>query len=141
MKKLAAGALILCMMAGCAMADPESFVEDYNLFAPALFGIPEIEIVYSDETLMACRSETVELMITENSVEVFSEDPLEAVSAACCSLRCIDNLASMIDQYGRVLHACFLCRVSEKEGTAVTANGIRITVCNNNGIWSVKLEK
>lgn len=141
MKKIAAGALILCMLSACALADPDQFVEDFNLFASTMYGLDELEIVYSDETLMACRSGAIEIMITDKDLTVYSDDPMQAVTAACCALRCIDNLASMIDQYGRVLHSYFLCKISGKEGSAVTSGGVSILTTESNGIYSIRLVK
>ena len=115
-----------------ALADP--FLEDFNSYRN-LYHIPAIEPIVEN---ISYRSTDVEIMNMGN-IEIYGENPLSVISAACCALRAIDNAGSQIDQYGRVLHAYFLLQSSGKESRATTETGILIYFSEENDIYTVRL--
>ena len=117
-----------------ALADP--FLDDFNSYRN-LYHIPAIEPIVEN---ISYRSTDVEIMNMGN-IEIYGENPLPVISAACCALRAIDNAGSQIDQYGRVLHAYFLLQSSGKESRATTETGVLIYFAEENGLFTVRLVK
>ena len=117
-----------------ALADP--FLDDFNTYRN-LYNIPVLEPVVEN---LSYKSADVEIMNMGN-IEIYGENPLSVISAACCALRAIDNAGSQIDQYGRVLHAYFLLQSSGKESRATTETGVLIYFAEENGLFTVRLVK
>ena len=139
MKKLLAVTMIIVAMESAALAD--SFLDDFNLYAQSLYGLPTIEKTYSDPTMTAYKSENIEIMYEDGYVTVYGTDDAETISAACCVMRVIDNHGSMIDQYGRIMNAYFICRSNGKESIATTENLVMIMVEKANGVLSIRMVK
>ena len=139
MKKLIAVSMIICAIETAAVAD--SFLDDYNLYAQSLYGLNQIESTYSDQTMSAYRSDHIEIMKEDQSVTIYGSDDHEVITAACCAMRVIDNQGSMIDQYGRILNAYFLCRANGRESRATTESNVLIFIEKENGIMSIRMVK
>lgn len=133
MKKVITILAVAVMVTSQAKAD--TFLDDYNSYAKYIYGIPAIETVIEN---VSYRSDSVEIT-KENEVIVTGNDPLDVISAACCALRAIDANGSLVDQYGRVMHAYFLNRVREKETRATTESGILVYVSESEGTYTIRL--
>lgn len=141
MKKLLAIAMIICSIEISAVAETDKFMEDYNIYAENLYNLQTIERIYSDQNMAAYKSEDIEIMYEDSNYTVYGSEDQEVITAACCVLRTIDNQGNMIDQYGRILHAYFLCRSNGKESIATTENHVMIFVEKENGVLSVRMVK
>ena len=137
MKKALALVLILILATVPAFAE-DTFLSDFNAYAEGLYGISKITAVQAGKLY---KSDVVEMIVTSQGAEIYGENPLDVISAACCVLRVIDNSGNMLDQYGRVMHAYFLNNVRGKETRATTDSGILVFYSENNGICSVRLVK
>jgi hypothetical protein len=137
MKKALALVLILILATVPAFAE-DTFLSDFNAYAEGLYGISKITAVQAGKLY---KSDVVEMIVTSQGAEIYGENPLDVISAACCTLRVIDNSGNMLDQYGRVMHAYFLNNVRGKETRATTDSGILVFYSENNGICSVRLVK
>ena len=141
MKKVAF-LLIIVLFAAPACAE-DAFLDDFNTFAQAVFGIPQIEFQRKMDGLDYYASETFLLYKDDSTIAIFGTDDLEVISASCCALRCVDNPGSMLDQYGRILHAYFMAR-SRNNGekvTATTKSGINVVTQISDStlfVWLVK---
>ena len=118
-----------------AFADP--FLDDFNLYASEVYNIPQLQPLVENTSY---KSDEVEIL-TSDDIEIYGEDALSVIAAACCSLRVIDNAGSQIDHYGKLLHAYFLYRSSWEESRATTATGIEIYFSEAADIYSVRLVK
>ena len=116
-----------------ALAD--QFLDDFNAYADGLYGIPLLEPVVEN---LSYKSADVEIM-NLGEITIYGHDPLSVISAACCALRAIDNSGSMLDQYGKVMHAYFLHNVRKAETRAATESGILLYLSEDNGLYSVRL--
>ena len=128
MKKALLVFLAFLILLASASAEDDPFLSDFNAFAASVFGISEIIQVKPDHYT----APDFEIMRDSGSAMVFGliEDSETVLAAACCVLRCVDNMGSMIDQYGRVMHAYFMCRSRDagKEYRATTETGMQIFV-------------
>lgn len=125
--------IALILFAVPALADFES---DFNSYAP-MYSLDQLKKV----SAFGYKLEKVEIMITDDITLYSSEKDIpELLSAACCTLRSIDNEGSMIDQYGRLLHAYFMAR-SGGEKQATTESGVIIYFSITNDLATVRLVK
>lgn len=128
MKKALLVFLAFLILISSAEAENDPFLSDFNVFAAHVFGISEIIQVEPDHYT----APDFEIMRDLNMVMVFGliEDSETVLAAACCVLRCVDNMGNMLDQYGRVMHAYFMCRSRDagKEYRATTETGVLIFV-------------
>lgn len=128
MKKALLVFLAFLILISASAAEDDPFLSDFNAYAAAVFGISEIIQVDPDHYT----APDFEIMRDSGTVMIFGliEDSETVLAAACCVLRCFDNMGSMIDQYGRVLHAYFMCRSrdADKEYRATTETGVQIFV-------------
>ena len=137
MKKALALVLILILATVPAFAE-DTFLSDFNAYAEGLYGISKITAVQAGKLY---KSDVVEMIVTSQGAEIYGENPLDVISAACCTLRVIDNPSGQIDQYGRIMHAYFLFRSSGKESRSTTESGILVFYSESAGICSVRLVK
>ena len=108
MKRIIICSIILILVTVTAQAD---FLDDFNFYAESLYGIKPVKLIDKDSVRTKYESDSVILFIQkDNSIFVSSENHLDAISAACCVLRCIDSTGNRIDQYGRILHAYYLSK-------------------------------
>ena len=135
MKRFACTLLIMCLAASCAGA--ETFLDDFNMYAESVFSIQPLREVSAG--LFA--SDFVEVIQADDGITVFGEDALDVISYCCCVLRCVDGTSNRIDQYGRILHAHFLNRVTGTTGRATTESGVLIFFECDSGIFSAKVVK
>ena len=133
MRKIAA-IILAILLAAPAMAD--SFLDDFNYYASEIYDLNPLDPLVEN---VAYKSAEVEIMVADG-IEIYSEDALSVISAACCVLRVIDNTGSQIDQYGKVLHAYFLHK-SGNESRATTDSGILIFFSEANDIYTIRLVK
>lgn len=128
MKKALPVFLAFLILISAAAAEDDPFLSDFNAYAAPVFGIGEISPVEPDHY----KASDFEIMRDSGTVMVFGliDDSETVIAAACCVLRCVDNPGNMLDQYGRVLHAYFMCRSRDPgiEYRATTENGILIFV-------------
>lgn len=141
MKKLLAVALIICSLESSAIAETDQFLEDFNIYAQSLYGLQTIEKIYSDPVMAAYKSDDIEIMYENDNYTVYGTEDQEVITAACCVMRAIDNQGSMIDQYGRIMNAYFLCKANGKESIATTENHVMILVDKENGVLSIRMVK
>ena len=135
MKKQIAVILVVSVLSiSQAFADP--FLDDYNLYAESIFGIPQLETI----TESISYKSDVTIMKSEDAI-ICGNDPLSVISSACCALRVIDNAGSQLDQYGRILHAYFLNRTQGKETRSTTETGTLIFVSEENELFTIRLVK
>lgn len=135
MKKQIAAILVASVLSiSPALADP--FLDDYNLYAESIFGIPQLETI----TESISYKSDVTIMKSEDTI-ICGNDPLSVISSACCALRVIDNAGSQLDQYGKILHAYFLTRVQGKETRSTTETGTLIFVSEENELYTIRLVK
>ena len=141
MKRFLCTFLVLCMVPILSGAD--AFRDDFNTYAENVYGIAPVETLSESETFRAYASASCEIMTEPGQVTIIGESAEEVIAAACCALRCIDNEGSMIDQYGRTLHAYFLARsaMDEAEYRATTESGVLIFVCISAGFITIRLVK
>ena len=125
------------------LAGADAFQDDFNTYAADLYGIDTVKILSESETVCAYASASCEIMTEPGQVTIIGESAEEVIAAACCALRCIDNEGSMIDQYGRTLHAYFLARSAgdDAEYRATTETGVLICVCISAGFITIRLVK
>lgn len=116
-----------------ALAD--QFLDDFNAYAEGLYGIPLLEPVVEN---LSYKSADVEIM-NLGEISIYGHDPLSVISAACCALRAIDNSGSMLDQYGRIMHAYFLHNVRKTEAMATTERGILVFFSEDKGLFTIRL--
>ena len=143
MKRVIIFTLALIVFAVPAFAE-DPFLVDFNIYAENVYGIPQICFqktttdgfdYYSSDSFLIYRK--------DSSIAVFGNNHLDVISAACCTLRWMDNPGSRIDHYGKVMHTYFLAR-SQNTGKAyssVTETGIEITVQFSNEtlfVWLVR---
>ena len=135
MKRIVSFILIILLLFSSACA-ADKFLDNYNFYAESVYGIQQIRFDKKDSSYTQYVSDTVYVCIwTDGSISVISKNHLDAISAACCVLRCIDNKGNRIDQYGRILHAYYLSMSASGEmKTAVTENKISITVNTNHDL-------
>ena len=133
MKKLLIITLALIMVTVPALADFES---DFNSYAP-MYSLDQLIKV----SAFGYKLTNVEIMITDDITLYSSEKDIpELLSAACCTLRSIDNEGSMIDQYGKLLHAYFMAR-SGGEKRSTTESGVIIYFSISDDLATVRLVK
>ena len=138
MKNKAFFVLLICVLLSVSMAAADAFLDDFNLYAEAVYSIDKLSVVHEDETMAAYRAGTVEIMRTDGEISIFGESAEDVIAFACCAIRCMNDTGSLIDQYGRILHSFFLCKAG-REGRAVTESGITVFTTAENGIYSIKL--
>ena len=139
MKRFACLLLCLCLLPILAGAD--GFQDDFNTYAGSVFEIEEISVLSESDTVCAYASNACEIMTEPGRVTIIGESAEEVIAAACCALRCVDNEGSMIDQYGRTLHAYFMARsaVDGAECRATTESGVAVCVSVASGFITIKL--
>lgn len=129
--------IFAAILLSVASAFADSFLDDFNLYASEVYNIPQLQPLVENTSY---KSDEVEVLISDD-IEIYGEDALSVITAACCSLRVIDNAGSQIDHYGKLLHAYFLYRSSGEESRATTATGIEIYFSEAADIYSVRLVK
>lgn len=132
--------LLLCLCFPIfAIAD--GFQDDFNTYAGAMYGIEGVSVLSESATVCAYASNACEIMTEPGRVTIVGESAEEVIAAACCALRCVDNDGSMIDQYGRTLHAYFLARSADDgaEYRATTESGVAVFVSVASGFITIKL--
>ena len=138
MKKFAFILIILVLFTVPAFAD---FLNDYNFYAENVFGLNQLEFVKNDTVMAKFSSGISDLFVMRDSIIVSSENHLDAISSACCVLRCVDNTGSQLDQYGRVLHAYYLSKAASGElKTATTKSGFRISASIQDNILMITVD-
>lgn len=138
MKNKAFIILLICVLLHASMAAADAFLDDFNLYAEAVYSINKLETIHEDDTMTAYRAGTVEIMRTDGEISIFGESAEDVITFTCCAIRCMDDTGSLIDQYGRILHSFFLCKAG-REGRAVTESGITVFTTAENGIYNMKL--
>ena len=125
------------------LAGADGFQDDFNTYAGSVYGIEEMSVLSESDTVCVYASNACEIMMEPGRVTIIGESAEEVIAAACCALRCIDNEGSMIDQYGRTLHAYFLARSAgdDAEYRATTETGVLIFVCISAGFITIRLVK
>ena len=116
------------------------FEEDFNDFS-AMYGLEKLYLFMCDNPDKYYYSGDIMITYSDNIISVTGENALDVITVSCCVLRCIDNLGSMIDQYGRLLHTYFLHTSSNKQATATTESGVRIAFGSADGIYHVGIVK
>ena len=132
-------ALVLLPVLACA----DGFCDDFNAYAADVFGIAPAAVIFSSDTVSTYKTGSVEIMAEPEQVTIVGESAEEVIAAACCALRCIDNGAGMIDQYGRTLHAYFMAKAAgdEAEYRATTESGMMIFFSIAAGFVTARLVK
>lgn len=135
MKRIISFLFILLIVFSSASAG-DKFMDNYNFYAQSVYGIQQIHFDKKDSSYTQYASDTVYVCVwKDGSISVISKNHLDAISAACCVLRCVDNKGNRIDQYGRVLHAYYLSMIDSGEmKTAVTDSKVSITVNTNHDL-------
>lgn len=131
--------LIVCLILPLAALADDAFLDDFNDYAQYMYGIQPASCDDPDAMpLFFTTGETTVFHYSDHDV-IIGEDHMEAISAACCVFRCVDNSGSMIDQYGRILHAYFMARSAGGEKRATTESSISIYVSIDSGILTIRL--
>lgn len=129
MKKALCLALLLCLLAVPALAD--TFLDDFNFYAEYTFGIATAALDADGyEQLYTAPAYSVlhNAWTGTATVTAQPDHALDAITAACCALRVMDNSGSAVDQYGRVLHAYFMACTRGTECRATTDSGVLVYV-------------
>lgn len=131
---------IICLMIPISALADDKFLEDFNVYASSMYGIDEISPVFTGNP-KTYASAIVEIMDDGQSVTIMAENKnaLDLIAAACCALRTIDNQGSVIDQYGKVMHAYFLTRSGEGEKRATTDSGLQIFISIDHDFMTIRL--
>lgn len=120
MKRFVAVFLACLLIVPAACAD---LLTDFNSYRE-MYTLEELEpfspLVYRTGGVFISVSDGIELRSPVESLP-------DLLAAACCVLRCVDPTGSMIDQYGRLLHAYFMAREGG-EKRATTQSGVLIYV-------------
>lgn len=138
MKRFACLLLCLCFP---VFAIADSFQDAFNTYAGSVYGIEKISVLSESDTVCAYASNACEIMTEPGRVTIIGESAEEVIAAACCALRCVDNEGSMIDQYGRTLHAYFMARSAGDgaEYRATTESNVVICLSISSGFVTVRL--
>lgn len=145
MRKLLAAILLIVLCFPPALSE-DVFADDFSTYAEYMYGLDEITLISSaQETSVYAVGETmIALNTTGGAVTavVTGTSFADVLTAACCVMRCVDNSGSMIDQYGRLMHAYFLAR-SRDPGMyhATTESSMRIGVSIDSDTLIVSLER
>ena len=130
--------LLFCILLPfAALADP--FLDDFNAYSD-MYHISPISALFTGSP-QTYSSDTIEIMNDGTTVTLISQNDLDLISAACYVLRVIDNAGSMIDQYGRILHAYFMAAHGDGEKRATTDSGVLVFVSKDAGYTTIKLVK
>jgi hypothetical protein len=128
------------MMLPLSALAEDSFLNDFNLYAESIYGIDKISPVFTG-TPKTYSSETVEIMVNGQETTLMAEraNTMDVITAACCTLRIIDNTGNRIDQYGMLMHAYFLACSGDGEKQATTESGTNIFVSVDPGFVTIRL--
>ena len=120
-----------------------TFLSDFDEYGQYVYGLQPLSC--NDPDAIPLFFMTGETSVFHYPAEdiISGTNHLEAISAACCVFRCIDNGGDMIDQYGRIMHAYFMSksRADGKEYHAATESGIMIYTQIIDDRLTVKLVK
>ena len=133
----------LCVLLACLMVTPafaDQFVDDFNDYT-GLYGIENLTFFMSDDQVTYYTCGKAMVSYSDNMVTIMSEDALDVITVSCCVLRCVDNSGSMIDQYGRLLHAYYLHKTGTEQATATTVSGTHIFFTTIDGLFCVGVMK
>lgn len=132
---------ILVMMLTVPAFAEDQFLDDFNVFAVSMYGISRISPVFTGSP-KTYASDQVEIIDDGKTVTLTADikNIPDLIAAACCALRTIDNSGDMLDQYGRVLHAYFMCRsAGGEEKRATTDSSVKVYVSMDKTLMIIRL--